>query len=154
MIRYSWSGWRLFQSNNRITGWWMASINSRYFACMVSNPLRDPFEYHRGYEFDILDSLLLEDFHDRSSSFLMGGPTEHDLNVAFEPEKTAARESLERFMTIAWLKPSAVPYSTVTVDAELIKDAFGSKYLKDIYPQYSREKTVTPDPSLLISNSK
>lgn len=106
MIRYSWSGWRLSQSSNRITAWWMAAIRDRYFVSMVGvNPV-EPSEYHKDSEFDIRGCLTLEDFHDRSSAFLMGGPTEVDLNIAFASEKKTALEKLEQFMTVAWMEPT------------------------------------------------
>lgn len=107
-IRYMWSNWRFGDDSNRVAAWWIASINGRYFVSQVKpvEEMRDPFEYMRHYHFDLGGCFTLEDFMDRSSSFLMGGPTEADLNEAFAPEKKLALERLEQYMAVAWMKPT------------------------------------------------
>lgn len=108
MIRYCWSGWRLRTDSNYIPAWWTAMVNERFFVDMVkhsNNYIDTPHETQRGESFNIVGSLSLEDFMERSSLFLIGGPTEADLNEAFAPEKKAALERLEVFMSTAWLLP-------------------------------------------------
>lgn len=119
-IRYQWSGWRSSYEGNRITGWWCATINSRYFACTVSDPQTSAFEYRKGDNFDVRNSLTLEDYMERTSAFLIGPPCDRDFDEAFRPEKDRARDQLEVFMSVAWMQPEPTQFK--------FKDPIGGAY--------------------------
>lgn len=124
-VTYRWSGWRLSENSNQVSGWWTAHINGRNFVSSIG--IEGCGEYLKGQVFQI-GKLNIEDLYEdgRLSYYLMGAPTEDDLDSGFATEKKKALQELEVFMTTAWMTPYQ-GMSGVAAD-----NMYGSAYGREI----------------------